>query len=210
MASLVPSQPRPEWEQVASAHIPELSDDQYALEVLRLPAGKSEEQDEQDVVTRASALGIEIRLPDNNQSRKTASSAQSASTLDSYHARTFSTVSIHSANTALTAYSSLFGPPIPEFASHGPPVKPRPRDINFAQYDRYLSQIGPHLDQPKLRKAPIPAETSARSLFSVRTKHSLFSVKSGIMRGMRWSRRPSRPFDPPMFVLPVDRKCLPF
>lgn len=200
MVSLVVSKPPAETPD--SYNLPELSDAVYFKEVLRLPVEKSEDHIEDELVARARQLGISPSPSSHNASDKRyTSSAESASTVPTYHARTFSTASNDSASTALTAHSSVFAAPSPEVTPAIANDKRRPRSLNFSQYDKYLSQIDRNLDQPKFRKSSaIVADPSSRSLFSVSTKRSLASVKSTIKNRMRWRRKSIQPYVPILFV----------
>jgi hypothetical protein len=79
------------------------------------------------------------------------------------------------------------------------------KNINFTHYEKYLTQVGKNLDQPKFRKAAAaPPETSSKSLFSVSTKRSLFSIRSGVKNKMRWRRSFVQPAVPALLVLPCN------
>ena len=192
--SLASSMPLAEAAQPATP-IPELDDAYYATQVLQLAAGRSEEDDDHDIEVKVNALGIETPQLQADDKRIT-SSAQSASTALSYHARTFSTASNDSASTALTDQSSILKPPSVATRSPALTSKPRLKDLNFSQYDRFLSQIGADPGQPKTRKAPPIPETSAQSLFSVKTSRSIFSVASGFKNKLRWRRKSFHPSNP--------------
>ena len=177
----------------------ELSEAEYYNAVLQLPVEKSETHLDDEIISRAESLGIIVpppieALPD----KRYTSSAQSASTAVTYHGRTFSTGSTGSASTALTAQSSICA------TSKSSPLsgnkKQPPKDLNFAQYERYLSKLEPILDQPKFRKGSVAADTSSKSLFSVSTKRSVFSIKSGLKTRMRWRRKSIQPSMPTLYV----------
>ncbi|KAF4442537.1 hypothetical protein F53441_11714 [Fusarium austroafricanum] len=163
------------------ATAPELSDLDYFITVLQLPDGRTENQVEDDLVSKANALGISsVPVTD----KRITSSVESASTV--YNARTFSMLSGGSTSTALTTHSSLFGPSTPDLAlSSGRQSK----DLSFSQYDRYLSVIDPHHNHLKASKESHAPDTTAQSIFSGKTKRSLFSVKSGFR--LRWKKKPS-------------------
>ena len=181
--------------------LPEISDASYFVEVLRLPSYRTETHYDDELDAKANALGLPLPGPASTGKRNT-SSAQSASTIaTTFHARTFSTDSNGSASTALTTQSSIFGPPEPEHAPSESNSGRGTKSISFAQYDRYLSQLAPNLDQPKFDKPQPPPDSSTRSLFSVRTRKSLLSVKSGIKNKMRWRKKDAGPYEPLMLVL---------
>ncbi|KAF4997678.1 hypothetical protein FGRMN_3710 [Fusarium graminum] len=165
------------------ATVPELSDLDYFIAVLHLPNGRTENQIEDDLVSRANALGISSAPVTD---KRITSSVESASTV--YNARTFSMLSGDSASTALTTHSSLFGSPTPDLAlSSGRQSK----DFSFVQYDRYLSVIDPHHNHPKTTRESLPPNKSTPSIFSGKTKRSLFSVKSSFK--LRWKKKSPQP-----------------
>ncbi|SPJ89765.1 related to ariadne-2 protein [Fusarium torulosum] len=166
------------------ATAPELSDLDYFINVLHLTNGRTENQIEDDLVSKANALGISSAPVAD---KRITSSVESASTV--YNARTFSMLSGGSTSTALTTHSSLFGPPTPDPAlSHGRQSK----DLNFTQYDRYLAVIDPHHNHPKTTREPLPPNNATPSIFSGKTKRSLFSVRSTFK--LRWKKKPPQPF----------------
>lgn len=173
------------------ATAPELSDLDYFINVLHLTNGRTENQIEDDLLSKANALGISSAPVAD---KRITSSVESASTV--YNARTFSMLSGGSTSTALTTHSSLFGPPTPDPAlSHGRQSK----DLSFTQYDRYLSVIDPHHNHPKTTREPSPAKNATPSIFSGKTKRSLFSVRSTFK--LRWKKKPPQPFQAIVYVL---------
>jgi hypothetical protein len=178
--------------------------------VLQLPSGKSEDCIEHELIARARRLGIapSPSSSHNASDKRYTSSAESASTVPTYHVRTFSTASNDSASTALTVQSSIFTPPSPEVAPAAANDKrPPPRNLNFSHYDKYLTQIDKNLDQPKFRNSILASsaattDPSSKSLFSVSTRRSLASVKSNIKHKIRWRRKSIQPYVPNLFVLP--------
>ncbi|KAF4979344.1 hypothetical protein FZEAL_4430 [Fusarium zealandicum] len=170
----------------ANATAPELSNLDYFITVLQLPDGRTESQIEDDLVSKANALGISTTAVAD---KRITSSVESASTV--YNARTFSMLSGGSASTALTNHSSLFGPPTPDLTLSS---ARQSKDLSFAQYDRYLSIIDPHHNHPKFLKEQPPPAPAAQSIFSGKTnKRILFSVKSGFK--LRWKKKPPRPHE---------------
>lgn len=161
----------------------------YCREVLQLPAGKTEAMAEEELVARANALGISTPQPLTDEKRNT-SSAESSSTVITFHVRTFSSASNDSASTDLTTHSSILdGPSPPIRAPAG--LRRRSKSMSFSQYDKYLANIDPNINQPKFVKEPSPdrMDASAQSLFSVSTKRSLFSIKRGIKSRIRWRKK---------------------
>ncbi|KAF5659732.1 hypothetical protein FHETE_9280 [Fusarium heterosporum] len=177
------------------ATVPELSDLDYFIAVLHLPNGRTENQIEDDLVSRANALGISSAPVTD---KRITSSVESASTV--YNARTFSMLSRDSTSTVLTTHSSLFGSPTPDLAlSSGRQSK----DFSFVQYDRYLSVIDPHHNHPKTTRESLPPNKSTPSIFSGKTKRSLFSVKSSFK--LRWKRKSPQPLQVTLYVPPGFR-----
>lgn len=173
----------------------ELSDARYFAEVLLLRDDESEGQLDRDVEAKATKLGLSKYPPGD---KRNTSSAQSAvSTVPTYHARTFSTGSDDSFSTAPTTNSALFGPPSPQLGPSDSVGKRRPKSLSFSQYDRYLTKVSPNLDQPKIQRSAAPPDTTAKSLFSVKTTRSLFSIKSGFKKRIKW-RKTVHPSNPPV------------
>jgi hypothetical protein len=190
----------------ADALPPELSDHDFLVEVLRLPAdGKRTEADlDRELAERARELGISD--PSSRPSTSTAddiskrntSSAESATTATTSHGRTFSSASDGSAaSTAITSQSSVV---VEAYnASAGNPTlaaaptlsRRRSKSLSFSHYEKYLQQIDPNINQPKFLKEPPPdtIDTSAQSLFSVSTRRSYVSIKRGIKSRMRWRKK---------------------
>lgn len=201
MVSLAVS--KPPADMPASPNLPELSDAVYFDEVLRLPVEKSEDHIEDELIARARQLGLSPPPPPHNvPGKRYTSSAESASTVPTFHARTFSTASNDSASTILTVDSSVFAPSSPQVAPTAANDKQRrPRPVTLSQYDKYLSQIDKNLDQPKFRKASVATtDPSSKSIFSVSTKRSLASMKSNIRSRIRWRAKSDQPYAPNLFV----------
>jgi hypothetical protein len=165
------------------ATAPELNDLDYFVNVLHLLDGRTENQIEDDLVSKANALGISSAPVTD---KRITSSVESAST--AYNARTFSMLSGGSTSTALTTHSSLFGPPTPDPA---PSSCRQSKDLSFSQYDRYLSVIDPHHNHPKTTRQSLTPANPPPSIFSGKTKRSLFSVKSGFK--LRWKKKSPQP-----------------
>jgi hypothetical protein len=191
----------PETASRGSSGKPNLDDAEYVARVLGLAVGKTESQLDDELDARAQKYGIPTTpLFQNVTDKRYTSSAESASTTQTPHTRTFSTASNTSASTALTSHSSLFAPASSKVASKGKDGRPT-KNLNFSQYEKYLSQVDKNLDQPKFRRAVVaPPEVSARSLFSVSTKRSLFSIKSGVKNKLRWRRQSIQPVVPALSV----------
>ncbi|OHF03436.1 IBR domain-containing protein [Colletotrichum orchidophilum] len=168
---------------------PEDGEAEYSAQVLRLSSQRSEAIVEEELLAKATALGISTSRFSHDK-RNTSSAESQTSTIATQHVRTFSTASRGSASTTLTSHPSLNAVPI---AADVPPqslARKRSKSLSFSQYDKYLSQIDPNMHQPKIQKTPppIPHDTSAHSLFSVTSRRSYFSIKEG-MRKIRWKRK---------------------
>lgn len=169
----------------ATVNVPELRDPAYINAVLNLSPGLTESQVDAQLLAKANALGISTDAPND---KRITSSVESASTV--YNARTFSMLSGGSTSTALTTQSSLFSPASPEL---GLASVRESKDLSFSQYDRYLSIIDPNHHTTKHPKDPPPHDHSSRSVFSGKTKKSLFSVKSGFKNRMPWRKKSKTP-----------------
>ncbi|KAM0273938.1 hypothetical protein ACHAQH_008110 [Verticillium albo-atrum] len=164
---------------------PELYDADYFNIVLHLSGPEAQASIQRDLLAKAASLGI--KLPEHmlptDQKRHTSSAESQGSTITTYHARTFSSTSSASASTTLTSRSILAGTNDSEASLKGASSK-RPKHTSFTNYDRYLSQIDPNLDQPKfLNSQSIELlDNSAQSLFSVSTRKSFINIKEGLRR----------------------------
>lgn len=71
----------------------------------------------------------------------------------------------------------------------------RSRTLAFSQYDKFLAQVDPSLDQPKPSNLPPPPERhkSTPSLFSVSTRKSYLGIRNGILK-IRRRHRSMPPF----------------
>ena len=149
---------------------PELSEAGYLREVLHLTARQTEADVVDELIAKASALGIATASRPSTPGKADISSADSATTS---HARNSSTDSDASASTALTS-PSIHGAPALEPPS--PALRRRrSKSLSFSQYDKYLAQVDPNLEQPKFRLEAPPEP--APSLFSVSTRKSYQSIK---------------------------------
>ncbi|KAK5998815.1 putative E3 ubiquitin-protein ligase ARI10-like protein [Cladobotryum mycophilum] len=174
--------------------IPELNDSDFITHVLHLPADKSEAQIDNDLVARASAVGIAATLPSVASKRHT-SSALSYTTFATFQDRSFSTASNGSYSTVLTPRSSIYGLPSPIIGSELDEGRRDSKCLSFSQYERYLAALD-NPDQPKFLSAPPVIDGSTQSVFSVSTRKSFSSVRTGLRSRIRWRKRPTQPLDP--------------
>src|SRR3569833_2049513 len=136
---------------------PELSEAGYLREVLHLTARQTEADVVDELIAKASALGIATASRPSTPGKADISSADSDA----------------SASTALTS-PSIHGAPALEPPS--PALRRRrSKSLSFSQYDKYLAQVDPNLEQPKFRLEAPPEP--APSLFSVSTRKSYQSIK---------------------------------
>lgn len=168
----------------------ELNDAGYLADVLQPGDKTSEEEIEEELMQRAAALGISIppAIPTDSSNN----GADSDTTAFSSHARNTSTGSNETADTALSSQPSS---PTLDRSSNNPNFPPSPRarsrSLNFSQYDKYLAQVEPNLNQPKFLKQLSPPVDDVPSLFSIGTRKSVISIKNGIKAKVRWKKRSS-------------------
>ncbi|KUI73469.1 putative E3 ubiquitin-protein ligase ARI10 [Cytospora mali] len=169
----------------------ELNDAAFVVEVLR--SGHTEEQLEEDLITKATALGISIPRPPSPAEKNDCSGADSDATLSPSHVRNSSSGSGETAVAAIKSNQSSRSNTSaeaqgPTYAIPSP--RARSRSLNFSTYDKYLSQVEPNLCQPKFLKHLPAATDSAPSIFSDRTRRSYISIKNGLKAKVRWRRQP--------------------
>lgn len=178
---------------------PELRDVDYLNQVLRLSPEKTEAYLD-ELIMKAKNLGIAVSRPsspDSMDDKRNPSGAESSITVDTNHARTASTGSHGSASTNLTTHSSNI-----DYPEHLGRIitRKRSRTPTFAQYENYLAQVDPTLNQPKFMSPSTTETESAPSLFSVSTSRSYISLKRGLSKLRRRRRIPPCPGDMVMFV----------
>ncbi|KAK3901038.1 hypothetical protein C8A05DRAFT_35301 [Staphylotrichum tortipilum] len=137
--------------ELADAHPapPELDDADYVREVLARPDGATEADIEQELALRAAALGIELPAPggggtgggSNTDDQGTSPAGDSSDGRhSSQRTRAVSAASDGSTDTSTT--------PLTDSSSRRQPRNRR--SLSFSQYERYISQVDPALDQSKL------------------------------------------------------------
>lgn len=170
----------------------ELNDAAFVIEVLH--SGHTEEQLEEELVAKATALGITIPRPPSPVERDNCPGAESDTTLSSSHNRSTSSSSDETADVAISSNqperpnesADAAGPALPL-----PAPRVRSRSLNFSTYDKYLSQVEPNLCQPKFLKLTPAAVDSARTAFGIQTRKSYISIKNGLKNRVRWKKQPS-------------------
>jgi hypothetical protein len=189
--------------------VPELDDAGYTARVLRLPADKSEAWLEEELRAKALVLGVPLPhstpLPLVHDASPTPQSASTAVTI-SNHARTASGNTEHSATTVATTNStepSLSRPSSPPIHKTEPTAPRHGKSLSFSTYDKYLAQIGPTLDQPKICRPSLLSDSSNPSLLGVSSRRSLFSIGSAVKNKVRRKRTSILSFEPALLVSPA-------
>lgn len=191
--------------------LPELSEADFISQVFFVKADDSAVILEH-LITKAASLGVpvsrtsSILTSTDRHLAPSAFGAESSITTDTNHARTISTESKSSASTTLTSAAS-------EDHNHEPTVtalsRKKSRNLAFSQYDKFLLQVNPNLDQPKFLNLPAPTErhSSTPSLFSVSTRKSYLGIRNGLQK-IR-DRRKSSPFPEALIKLVYWNGCCP-
>jgi len=154
----------------------EYSDADFVHEVLQLGDGQTEALYDSKLAQEAEKLGITIsrlQTPSDKQHDPHISLCESALTVISHH-RTASTGSQGSNSTGITSRSSN-----EQLDNNLTPRKRANsgRTLSFSEYDKYLLQVEAQ-DPTCAFITPMPSEP-APSLFSVSTRKSFTSIKSG-------------------------------
>ncbi|OTB10983.1 hypothetical protein K445DRAFT_77940 [Daldinia sp. EC12] len=190
MSAIVQKPPSSDLADSPNNTLPELIEADYLNQVLQLSPEKTEAY-LNELIMKATTFGIAISSPSSSISisnKRNPSGAKSSVTIDTNHARTVSTGSEGSASTTLTSHSSTNG--YPETTGRSIARK-RSRALTFAQYDNYLAQAEPNLNQPKFI-SPSPTDTeSTRSIFSVSTNRGYLSFRRGLSKLRRRRKTPS-------------------
>lgn len=170
----------------------ELSDALYSARVLRLPADRSEDHVDLELLAKAHALGIQASLSSVSDYRRPASVALSESCASSSQEQLFSTASEGSASTYLTPHSSIIGPPSPQAAMTDHPSSKHPKVLSFSPYEKFLAHRDPIPDSSKSCKSSSTADSSTQSIFSVSTRKGL----SGFRSRMTLRKKSTKSFEP--------------
>jgi hypothetical protein len=184
--------------------LPELTESDFLNEVLLVPTSNTETFLE-GLIAKATSLGIPTSRSSSvlsitgKASTFSTSGAESHVTIDTSHARTASTGSKGSASTRLTSTSSEDG--IQEITNNVL-MRKRSRILTFAQYEKYLAQVNPNLNQPKFLALPTTERASSTpSLFSVSTRKSYIGLRNGLSKMRRRNKStPQLPMSVAMFV----------
>jgi hypothetical protein len=170
-----------------SADVPvELNDAEYARQVLLLESGVTEDIFDEVLAKEAEKLRITIARPATPDQNAHNSMRESALTVTTQHARTTSSDSRGSISTGLTSRSSLGDLTPPQTRKRSNPR----RSLSFSGYEKFATQSRAQNATILPFPPPVPAEPAA-SLFSVSTKRSFASVRSGIKNRFRLKRSKS-------------------
>jgi hypothetical protein len=169
----------------------ELGDVDYAREVFGRTDGATEADIERELMAKASALGMNLSIsggPDTQDPRTPAGGLDD--TLALLHGRTVSTGSNGTAVSRIESHTSHLSATMPATLTEGQGRR-RSRSLSFSQYDKYLSQIDPALDQPKfLRPNSNKTEWSAGIVIKSGTRKGVKGFTRSIANRLR-RRRPS-------------------
>jgi hypothetical protein len=165
-------------------NLAEYNESDYARQVLQLGDGQTEDTVDQRLRTEAEKLGITVSRPVTPDQNAHVSLSGSALTVMSHHARTGSTGSQDSASTGITSRSSNEHLDT-DMPSHLRKRTSSRRSLSFSEYDNFLVQaITLEATKSGFLTSPPPSEPAV-SLFSVSTRRSISSIKSGIKNKFR-------------------------
>ncbi|KAJ2901907.1 IBR domain-containing protein [Zalerion maritima] len=202
-------QPKPQpQKKIDVALPPEIDDLTYWAEVLHLEGDSTEGDIDHQLQDRAQSLGISLNRCESPEQNPLNSGALSSFTISTpaQHARTNSSTSNNSASTALTTHSSMaISTPatVPSTANTitTPPLtKKRSKSLSFSQYEKYLAELDPNINQPK-NQAPRPnTGDSSHGIFNPK---SYKSFKHGIKTKVGWKKRASHGAELTMLAVPI-------
>ncbi|KAG6017580.1 hypothetical protein E4U43_000851 [Claviceps pusilla] len=193
--------------------IPELDDARFYTEVMQLDDDRTEMQHDRQLLTKAHGLGIMATLPTVSKTHRLASSAMSDSIESTSREQSFLTVSEGSTMAYSTPHSSIYSAPSPNLSSsdnnsssnddtnkNNDALKSQHKCLNFSPYDKYLAQteLVPDVSSPSSRNSLGMLESSGQSIFSVGTRKSLSSLRSGFRDRLRLRKKSSRISEAPM------------
>lgn len=199
----------PEEPKTDSVTVIELNDKEYCKEVLQLPLGKSEAQADEELLARASAVGITATLP-SLASQCPPTSSWSDSSFGTPQQRSFSNISNKTNGTGVSTQSSAFCPPSPLFDSEGGERRSSTSSLTFAHYERYISAIDSGNNDGKPAKDPLPIYNftpkrvfipSPKSMASASSKKSSFqAIKERLFGRKKKKKVVQLPLPPPPVV----------
>lgn len=149
---------------------PELDDADYFRQVLCLSDSASDIDVEKGLVARATALGLEIpATAEPAVEEATSSSDESGPTIISHHGRNTSTSSNGTTGTGLTSQTSHRSTAIPTTlveSANTSATRRRSKSLTFSQYEKYVSQLDPALNQPKFHSPHKARSGRPRNVFT--------------------------------------------
>ncbi|KAL2017055.1 hypothetical protein VTK56DRAFT_2628 [Thermocarpiscus australiensis] len=167
LAGSVDGQPHP--------HPPELEDADYLRQVLGQPDGTNETDIEREMMAKAAALGVEMPISRRpNALDPNGPTGESAGTLVLQHRRDLSTGSNEVVNSRPTSRVLHRPTSVPAELTEAL-MRKRSRSLSFSQYDKYLSQVDPALDESKFLRPNRDRTEWAAGIV----------IKSGAKRGVR-------------------------
>lgn len=138
----------------------EPGDADYAREVFGRTDGATEEDIEKELVAKASALGMKLPLSAKPSTQvPTAHPGDSQETLALPAGRAASAWTNETAVSRPASHTSQQSGSRPATSTASTQGRTESRSLSFSQYDKYLSQVDPALDQPKLVR-PNPTRTA--------------------------------------------------
>lgn len=179
-----PAPDAPERPNTEPVTVIELNDAEYCTLVLELPLGKSEAEADEELLARASAVGITATLP-SLASQCPPASSWSDSSFGTSQDRAFSNLSNKTNGTGVSTQSSALCPPSPLFDSEGGERRSSTSSLTFAHYERYISTIDSGSNDDKPAKDPLPIYSfsprrvfipSPKSMASAGSKKSSFQA----------------------------------
>jgi hypothetical protein len=195
----------PERSDTESVTVLEINDAEYCTRVLQLPQGKSEAEADEELLARASAVGITATLP-SLASQCPPTSSWSDSSFGTPQQRSFSNISNKTNGTGVSTQSSAFCPPSPLFDSEGGERRSSTSSLSFAHYERYISTIDPGINDDTPAKDPLPIYNfaprrvfipSPRSMASASSKKSSFQAIKERLFGRKKKKKIIQPAPPP-------------
>lgn len=156
----------------------------YLVDVLRLDSNKTESDLDEEIIAKASALGIDVGSP--RLGCPTPRASASTSSLSPCQTRDFAPSSVQSSATSRSSVPDAFSG-----SSAKGTLRPRRWSgaLDFSIYDEYVAQLGPNISQPKFAKASGAADDEAPQ---TRKKGGMATLKNGIMTLMPWGRKSSK------------------
>ncbi|UKZ84595.1 uncharacterized protein TrAFT101_000500 [Trichoderma asperellum] len=209
-----PAPDLPAGQKTESVTVIELNDTEYFKEVLQLPLGQSEAQADEELLERASAVGITATLP-SLASQCPPTSSWSDSSIGTPQDRSFSNITNKTNGTGVSTQSSAICPPSPLFDSEGGERRSSTSSLTFAHYERYISTIDSGSNGDKPAKDPLPIYNfspqrvfipSPKSMASASSKKSSFQAIKERLFG-RKKKKVIQPAPSPPPVVEVKILC---